>query len=132
MPVLIKHEKDKSCDKKHVLAKALSRMAVQLDLSLQELSAIIGPSESTLRRLFCTPNRTLDPKSKEGQLALLLLRLYRSLNILFGGNTEQCQLWLRSNNTYLNAVPINLIQSIEGLIFTIQYLDAMKKESTLG
>lgn len=111
---------------KKVLTKALIRLAERLALSRQELSAIIGPSEASLSRLFTKPNHYLDPSSKEGQLAILLLRLFRSLDALLGGNAEQCQLWLRSENTHLGDQPINLMQSIEGLILTIQYLDALR------
>jgi hypothetical protein len=112
-------------EKKYVLTKALTRMAERLQLSRQELSVILGPSESTLCRLF-TQASFLDPSSKEGQLAILLLRLYRSLDTLFGGNIKQCQLWLRNENRHLQGKPILLIQSIEGLVLTVQYLDAMR------
>lgn len=113
-------------DKKKVLTKALIRMTEQLNMSRQELSAIIGLSASSLSRLFNQTNSGIDLHSKEGQLALLLLRLYRNLDTLFGGNAKQCELWLRSENKYLESVPMELIQSIEGLIRTIQYLDAMR------
>jgi len=113
-------------DKKRVLTKALVRMVERLALSRRELSAIIGQSESSLSRLFTKEDYSLDPLSKEGQLAILLLRLFRSLDTLFGGNAEQCQLWLKSENEHLNAKPIELIQSIEGLVGTVQYLDAMR------
>src|SRR3990167_5416203 len=113
-------------DKKRVLTKALIRVVDRFNLSRQEVSAILGPSESSLSRLFSKPNIYIDPSSKEGQLAILLLRLYRSLDTLFGGNAKQCQLWLRSENRHLQGVPIELIKKIEGLIFVIQYLDAMR------
>ena len=113
-------------DKKRVLTKALLRMSTRLQLSRQELSAILGPSEATLSRLFTKEGAFLEPDSKEGQLALLLLRLYRSLDTLFGGNEKQCQLWLRSENSHLRAKPIQLVQSIEGLVSTVRYLDAMR------
>lgn len=109
-------------EKKRVLTTAFLRVAQRLHLSRQELSAIIGPSESTLSRLF-SKTTFLDPISKEGQLAILLVRLYKNLDVLFGGNAEQCELWLRSGNTDLNNYPIYLIQSIEGLILVIQYLE---------
>lgn len=112
-------------DKKRVLTKALIRMVEQLQLSRQELSHILGPSESTLSRLFAN-TIYLDPASKEGQLAILLLRFYRSLDTLFGGNAKQCQLWLRSENKHLQGIPIALIQTIEGLVLAVQYLDAMR------
>lgn len=108
-------------DKKRILAKALCRMADRLNLSRQELSATLGPSESSLSRLFSKSTPTLDPDSKEGELAILLLRLYRSLDTLFGSNENHCQLWLRSENTHLNDKPLHLIQSIEGLVQTVQY-----------
>ena len=113
-------------DQKRVLTKAIIRLTERFSMSRQELSAILGPSESSLSRLFSKPNIYIDPFSKEGQLAILLLRLYRSLDVLFGGNAEQCQLWLRSENTHLNSKPILLIQSIEGLVLAVQYLDAMR------
>lgn len=112
-------------DKNQVLTKAFIRMQAYLALSRHELSNIVGPSEATLSRLFAH-KAMLDIHSKEGQLAVLLLRLYRSLDTLFGGNQNQCQLWLRSENRYLKGKPIDVIQSIAGLIYTIQYLDAMR------
>jgi hypothetical protein len=112
-------------DKNQVLTKAFIRMQAYLELTRHELSTIVGPSEATLSRLFAN-RATLDVHSKEGQLAILLLRLYRSLDALFGGNQKQCQLWLRSDNRYLKGKPIEVIQSIAGLIYTIQYLDAMR------
>jgi len=113
-------------NKKRILTKAFIRMAEQLHLSRQELSMIMGASESTLSRYFNTVS-FLDPESKEGQLVILLLRAYRGLEILFGGNMQQSQLWLRSNNKHLHEKPIQLIQSIEGLIGVVQYLEFMSE-----
>lgn len=113
-------------EQKKILTKAVIRLTDYLKLSRQELSAIIGPSEASLSRIFTKPDCYLDPASKEGQLSLLLLRLYRSLDALFGGNAQQCQLWLRSDNHHLNGTPIKLMQSIEGLVCVTQYLDAMR------
>lgn len=126
MPVPHLKKSEPTLDKKkYILFKALQRTAEQLHLSRQELSAILGPSESSLSRLFKS-NTSIDPYSKEGQLSILLLRLYRSLDTLFGGNEKQCQLWLRSDNEHLCGKPIQLIQTIEGLVVTVQYLDAMR------
>ena len=112
-------------DKKQVLRKALLRMAERLNLSRRELCTILGISEASLSRLY-DGKRFIDPQSKEGELAVMLLRLYRSLDALFGGNDQQCQLWLHSKNTHLNAIPVQLIQTIQGLISTLTYLDAMR------
>lgn len=121
----VKHHKAPSVeDKKRILTKALINASTLLKLSRQELSAILGPSEPSLSRIF-TKTNLIDPDSKEGQLGLLLLRLYRNLDILFGGNEKQYQLWLRSENKHLGDKPVLLMQTIEGLVLTVQYLDAM-------
>lgn len=119
-------KKNDTEEKKRVLRKALIRVAEELNLTRQELSAAIGLSESSLSRFFSKNDYYIDPSSKEGELAILLIRLYRSLDVLFGGNKEQCQLWIKNENRHLGAVPIQLIQSIPGLMHTIEYLDAMR------
>jgi hypothetical protein len=115
----------KNSDKKIILRKALIRMAEYLCLSRRELCCILGLSEASLSRLY-DEKRYIDPSSKEGEIAIILLRLYRSLDVLFGGNQKQCQLWLRSENQHLGAIPATMIQSIQGLNTTMQYLDAMR------
>ena len=119
---------DNLTNKKRVLTKAFINMSEELELSREELSQIIGPSTATLSRIFNfkKSNFYLNPESKEGELALLLLRLYRSLDVLFGGNAKQGSLWLRSHNKHLNGVPIDLMKSVEGLVMVIEYLDAMR------
>lgn len=114
-------------DKKIILRKALIRMADHLLFSRRELCSILGLSEASLSRLY-DEKRYIDPHSKEGEIALILLRLYRSLDVLFGGNQEQCQQWLRNENKHLGAIPAKLIQSIQGLNTTTQYLDAMRNK----
>ena len=113
-------------DRKRVLRKALIRATEQLDVKRPELSAIVGLSESSLSRFFNKHDCYIDPATKEGELAILLIRLYRSLDILFGGNKEQCRLWIKNDNTHLGMTPIKLIQSIPGLMHTVEYLDAMR------
>lgn len=112
-------------DKARILTKALLRMVTLLQLNRQDVSAIIGLNEVSLNCLFSGQKNFIDPLSNEGQLAILLIRLFRSLDTLFGGNAEQCRLWLRSNNKHLDTAPIELIKTIEGLVRCIQYLDAM-------
>jgi len=119
--------------KASVLTKAIQKLSIELDLTQQELSSIIGRSKSTFSRLFKNDAHVksdkqtfLDPASKEGQLAILLVRLYRNLDVLFGGNAKQCRRWLRSDNTHLENKPIVLIKSIEGLVNVVHYLDAIR------
>lgn len=107
-----------------VLSKAMLSVASRLGLSAAKLSRIIGCSEATISRM--KSGRSIDPDSKQGELALLVVRLYRSLNAILGGNDEQSRQWLEAYNHHLAGVPAKRIQTVEGLIEVIQYLDAMR------
>jgi transcriptional regulator with XRE-family HTH domain len=107
-----------------VLAAALLAAAERLGLRGRELAAVIGTSEATISRLRFS--RRLDPKSKEGELALLLLRAYRSLDALVGGDDDKARLWLRAENDHVDGVPAERIRTVEGLVDVVQYLDAMR------
>ncbi|MGE3920414.1 MAG: antitoxin Xre/MbcA/ParS toxin-binding domain-containing protein [Gammaproteobacteria bacterium] len=122
---MYKCKTDSKPRKGKVLSKALQNMNDYLGLKRSELAAIIGTSPASLSRLF-SGNHEMNIHKKEAELALILLRLYRSLDTLLGGNTKQIQDWLRSPNKHLNGIPIELIQSVEGLIVVTTYLDAMR------
>jgi len=105
-----------------VLSKALVRAARQLGLSHAQLAHILGVSDSSIHRLFAG-QRQIDPASKEGELAALLLRLYRSLDALVGSEPLLRQRWLTSYNHALNGCPAELIAGAAGLVHTVAYLD---------
>ena len=107
-----------------VLTKATERAADFLGFSGRELAAVLGVSASSLSRI-ATGRRTIDPASKEGELALLFLRVFRSLDALLGGDSEKCRLWLRAYNDHLSGVPAELIQTAQGLVRATDYLDAL-------
>jgi plasmid maintenance system antidote protein VapI len=108
-----------------VLTEAVLRTSKLLALSNSELARILGVSDSSVSRLLAH-GRQIDPASKEGELALLLVRLYRSLDALVGGDKEQRLAWLRSNNGALNGRPADLIGSAAGLVNTVAYLDSAR------
>jgi hypothetical protein len=107
-----------------VLTKALLSAAERLGLRNRHLATVIGTSEASVSRL--QSGRGLDPGSKEGELALLFLRLYRSLDALVGGDDEKARAWLRAENHHLRGVPAERIRTVEGLVDVVQYLDAMR------
>ena len=107
-----------------VLTKAVLAAAARLGLRNKHLAAVLGSSEASVSRL--QRERALDPDSKEGELALLFLRLYRGLDALVGGDDEQARAWLHSMNDHLAGVPADRIQTVEGLVDVVQYLDAMR------
>jgi len=111
--------------KEVVLSKALISVAKNLDLSQKELSEIIGSSKSEVSRLF-NGKIYLSPYTKEGECALLLIRLYRSLDALLGEDEKQCQEWFKNDNEHLGEKPLVLSKKIEGLVEIVAYLDAMR------
>lgn len=112
-------------DQAMVLGKAATRAASELKLSNAALSRVIGMSEPTISRVSAG-SRGIDPESKEGQLALLLVRLYRSLDPLVGSDSHKRVDWLRSHNKALNGTPAALIETPHGLVTTLAYLDGMR------
>ena len=107
-----------------VLAKATLAAAARLGLRNKDVAKVIGTSEASVSRLRGA--RGLDPDGKEGELALLFLRLYRSLDALVGGDDVKARAWLHANNDHLGGVPADRIRTVEGLVDVIQYLDAMR------
>ncbi len=112
-------------DEQAVLQKALLRVTARLMISRKSLGQIIGISEASISRLY-DGSRLVDPHSKEGELALLLLRAYRSLDTLLGGNKAACQQWFHSYNEHLQAKPDALVVNVSGLMQVVNYLDAMR------
>ena len=107
-----------------VLAKATLAAARRLDLKNRQLAEIIGTSEAFVSRL--KSGRGLDPQRTEGELALLFLRLYRSLDALVGGDDAKARAWLHAPNDHVRGSPAERIRTVEGLVDVVQYLDAMR------
>lgn len=107
-----------------VVTKAVRRAASALGLSQRELARVVGVSEATVSRL--ASGRVLDASKKEGELALLLLRVFRSVDALVGGSEEKSRAWFGANNTHLGGTPRDRVQTVEGLVHVAQYLDAMR------
>lgn len=108
-----------------VLAKAVARSSRLLGLSGAALARTIGLSEPTVSRIL-SGAKMLDPHSKEGELGLLLVRVYRSLDALVGTDDAKRLAWMNSHNKALGGKPVNLVQSVEGLVATLNYLDGIR------
>jgi hypothetical protein len=108
-----------------VLTRATLRAAEILSISQKDLATVLGVSPASLTRLV-KGSREIDPQSKEGELAALFLRIFRSLDALVGGNDEKSRHWLHSENSHLQSVPAALIQTVSGLVHVVEYLDAMR------
>lgn len=108
-----------------VLTKATVRSADMLGLTGAALSRIIGLSESTVDQL-AAGSCTLELPSKPAELATLLVRLCMALDGLVGNDAECRKSWMQSDNTAFGAKPRELIETVDGLAFTVRYLDAAR------
>lgn len=108
----------------HVLTKATLKAADFLSLSSADLAAVIGVSEASISRTKADA-RPIQPTSKEGELALLLIRVFRSLDPLTGSE-EHKKTWMNSYNKALVGIPKELIKKPDGLVRTLAYLDGMR------
>ena len=107
-----------------VLAKAALSAAERLGIRNRVLATIIGASEASISRL--QHGRGIDPSSKEGELSLLFLRMFRSLDALVGGDDKKSRAWMHALNDHVGGVPAHRISTVEGLVDVVQYLDAMR------
>jgi len=112
----------KQADDAAVLSKAVVRAARLLSFSQRELAHILGVSEATASRLVAGSYRLSSARTKEWELALLLVRLFRSLDALWG-HEGAARTWLSTDNLALCARPVDLIPSVEGLVRVVNYLD---------
>jgi antitoxin Xre/MbcA/ParS-like protein len=108
-----------------LVTKAVIRAADRLGINNKTLAGVIGVSEATVSRMK-SGKHALEAGGKPFQLAVLLVRLYRTLDSLIGGDDIAARAWLSNANTVLGAAPLELIQSVSGLMNVIQYLDARR------
>lgn len=106
-------------DEKKVLTKAYVNAAKALGMNTTTAAQVIGINRTTL-------TRGLDPKQKNSELALMVIRCYRSLSALMGGNQDHMRHWFNTHNIHLNATPAQAILSVEGLYRITRYLDALR------
>ena len=105
------------------LTKAVVRAAGLVGVSQQGLARILGVSAATVSRMFSGQYRLARERGKEWELAVLFVRMYRSLDAIFGDG-ETARQWLNGDNLGLQGKPAELIQTTEGLVRVLHYLDA--------
>ena len=115
---------DAAVDDSAVVLKATIPAAARLRINNRTLARIIGVSESSISRM----RRGDFPleKGKSFELALMFIRLYRSLDAVVGGDDVVSTAWLTNKNNALDGTPIDLIQTVSGLTNVIQYLDSRR------
>lgn len=108
-----------------VLSEAVGRIATLWHLSNARLGMILGLSAPTVSRLRGGSYR-LEPGTKPFELAQHLLRLFRSLDSWLGQDDASVRSWLVTVNLDLGARPVDLLPTIQGLLRTSDYVDALR------
>jgi len=108
-----------------VITKATLRAADLLDITARTLALVIGVSEATVSRMR-RQEFLLERGTKPFELAVLFVRLFRSLDAIVGGDETVARTWLRNPNTTLDGTPLEKILTIAGLVDVIAYLDSRR------
>ncbi len=106
-----------------VVTKAVRRVAEKLEVSQKDLARILGVSEATVSRF--ASGKLIEVDRKEGELALLFIRVFRSLDALVGDEAK-ARAWFHAHNEHLGGVPAERVRTVEGLVHVAEYLDAMR------
>lgn len=107
------------------VSKAVVRSAERLGIPNRLLGRIIGLSEASVSRM-ARGRFALDSGDKAYELSLLFIRLFRSLDSIVGGDEATARAWLRNENLALGAKPLDLIETVAGLVNVVAYLDARR------
>ncbi|MBT2787057.1 helix-turn-helix domain-containing protein [Halomonas sp. ISL-106] len=100
------------------------RAAEQLGLSQSDLAEVLGVHRTTITQL--KKNLRLDPNSKQGELALLLIRLARALFTLTGGDQKWIQHFMHTSNRVTGGIPAEQVIRLEGLFAVLRFVDGMR------
>lgn len=112
---------EKTVKQKIILAKAVLAAAERLGLTQDQLALVLNiDSVNTLNSL------ELDPNSKQGELALTLIRITTSLDALTGGDIAWMQHFMKSPNKLLSGIPIEQIQTTQGLATVLNVVERLR------
>ncbi len=113
------------CRTPAVVGKAVVCAAVLLGMTNADLARTIGVSEATVSRIRVGSYR-LESGTKPYELSLLLIRLFRGLAAVMGGEEVSIGSWMETANLALRGVPRALVQTVTGLVATVDYVDAAR------
>lgn len=110
---------NQSTRKGEILAEAVHNASIFLGITSDELNNILG---------YALPQSTqyIKPENHIPDLAIQFIRIYKCLFWHMGGIKEEMRHWLHTPNSYFdNRVPLELMQTPEGLDSVLVYLDGM-------
>ena len=108
-----------------IITHAFLEAGRELGMTLGQLASVIGVSQSAMKNYSRGSASISAPKNQE--LSLGLIRVYRALFAILGGEREQMQHWMRTPNRHLNGQqPQEMAANYQGLAELNVYLDAMR------
>ena len=104
-------------NKAAVLGEAVLNAGSKLGLSPEEVGRIIGRNRTTIVR------NGVDPSTPNGQVAMLLVRIYRGLYVLVGGRDDEMRHWMHTRIRTLQGVPAEMIREVVDPLGEQRHLD---------
>lgn len=108
-----------------ILTQAVLNAAKYLGLNDRQLSSALEISTDELCDFRLGSNQLVE-NTKSFIRAVYLIRVYRSIFAIMGGDELVMHQWMKSPDTALDAIPIEIISTWEGLESVINYLDARR------
>ena len=121
MPLVLAHSP--ALNEGRVLAKAAFRASALLGLSQKELAVTIGVSPASVSRM---KDGSFQLVGKPFELVACLVRVFRSLDAIIGGDRGVMRALMRAENSALSGIPRALVVTAPGLVEGMQYLDAAR------
>ena len=104
-----------------IVTNATKKAANILSISDIQLKAILEIHDTNAK----INSQSIKYDSVQYFNALYFIRVYRSLYSIVG-NDKTAKEWLRCNNTALGNIPLEMIQTHDGLLNVVAYLDAFR------
>lgn len=107
-------------DRCEVLGRSAYSAGTYLGLSHSEVGQIVGRNRTSIDR------NGIDPDTKSGQLALIMIRIYRSLYALMGGDEDNMKHFMQTPNRGTGGIPAEQLHDVQGMVRVCDYLDAIR------
>lgn len=108
------------------LASALSKSAAFLGIAQTELAIMLKISPGAMTKSL---KNGIDPNKLQGRYSLMIIKVYRSLFVLLGGNKQQMTKWIRGKLILFNKSPIDMMYDETDIVYLIEYLGSMKAKN---
>src|SRR6516162_4843029 len=101
-----------------MLTKAALRAAERLGVFNKILAIVVGLSEASVFRMG-SGAYTLSSGDNAFELAVMFVRLFRSLDALVPGDDAVAAAWMTNPNAALGGAPLDLVQTVPGLVHVL-------------